>query len=348
MRRFHSAATALGAKPPEGPSLKRMFAYWEAGERDVTVPAYRDAFCAIYAASPVELGFTDDEPAQQEEDHRLTLETVDLAVIQALDAETRHLRLLDRRVGSATRGALLDAHADLVAGLLGNAIGPHRPRLAAVAAEAATLAGWSALDRGDVGAAWRRHQVARAAALESGSVPLHGFVLAQQSVILVDAGKHGAAVDEAAAAVAAVDHNAPDTLRSWLAMNHATALASAGAAAPAHAELTRAEALLCDEDEAVPYLMLSRAHLTRWQGHCLTLLGDPAAVGALEEARAAEGDSLRAAVGLHTDLAIALTASGQLDAAGAEVDRALALAERGGSARQRKRLRLVRDRSAGG
>ena len=70
-------------------------------------------------------------------------------------------------------------------------------------------------------------------------------------------------------------------------------------------------------------------------------------MAALEEARAAEGDSLRAAVGLHADLAIALTATGQLDAAAVEVDRALTLAERGGSARQRKRLRRIRSQSAG-
>ena len=43
MRRFHQAASELGSAPPSGASLKRMFAYWEAGEREVGVPAYREA-----------------------------------------------------------------------------------------------------------------------------------------------------------------------------------------------------------------------------------------------------------------------------------------------------------------
>ena len=129
-------------------------------------------------------------------------------------------------------------------------------------------------------------------------------------------------------------------------MNHATALAGAGAAAAARAEMTRAEALLCQDGDAVPYLMLSRAHLARWQGHCLTVLGDPAAVGALEEARAAEGDSLRAAVGLHTDLAIALDRERAARRCGQQKSTVrLVLAQRGGSVRQRKRLRLSRTRS---
>lgn len=349
MRRFHSTAAQLGAQPPAWPSLKRMNAYWEAGEREVGVPAYRDAFCAIYNASPAELGFTetglDDEG---EEGRHLQLEAVDAGVVQVLADETQHLRVLDRRIGSATRAALLDAHADLVADLLGRAIGPQRRELAAVAGEAASLAGWSALDRGDLAAAWSRHQLARAAALESGALRLQAFVVAQQSVILADAAKITAARDEAAAAVALVGHGAPHVLRSWLAMNHATALAGNGEAAAARAEMTRAQSLLTDDADDLPYVMLPPMHLARWIGHCLTVLGDPAAIATLEEARAADGDSIRAAIGLHTDLAIALAASGKQDAADEEGARALALAERGGSVRQRKRLRLIQIPRAAG
>ena len=38
MRRFQDAVTRHGASAPTGASLKRMFAYWEAGERAVRHP----------------------------------------------------------------------------------------------------------------------------------------------------------------------------------------------------------------------------------------------------------------------------------------------------------------------
>ena len=57
MRRFQDAVTRHGAFAPTGASLKRMFAYWQAGERAVTVPAYRLAFVDIYGALPEVLGF---------------------------------------------------------------------------------------------------------------------------------------------------------------------------------------------------------------------------------------------------------------------------------------------------
>ena len=46
MRRFQDAVTRHGAAPTGAP-LTRMFASWEAGERAVTVPAYRRVFVDI-------------------------------------------------------------------------------------------------------------------------------------------------------------------------------------------------------------------------------------------------------------------------------------------------------------
>lgn len=57
IRRFELAVTALGEQPPATASLKRMFAYWESGERTVTFPVYQQAFAGIYQASPRDLGF---------------------------------------------------------------------------------------------------------------------------------------------------------------------------------------------------------------------------------------------------------------------------------------------------
>ena len=73
MNRFAAAVNRLGGTVPEGESLKRMFAYWEAGTRAVTLPAYRRAFREIYETTDATLGFVppdargscgrDDEPA---------------------------------------------------------------------------------------------------------------------------------------------------------------------------------------------------------------------------------------------------------------------------------------------
>ena len=57
MRRFADAVGDLGQQAPAGASLKRMFAYWESGERAVGVDVYRRAFERIYQAPPEALGF---------------------------------------------------------------------------------------------------------------------------------------------------------------------------------------------------------------------------------------------------------------------------------------------------
>lgn len=120
MRRFRSAAAEVGARPPEGASLKRMFAYWEAGERDVGVEAYRLAFCAIYRSPPEVLGIASASPVEVGDDvcrepalalRSPLLTRVDTQTVQLLNDETHHLRLLDRRLGSSTKGALVEAHA---------------------------------------------------------------------------------------------------------------------------------------------------------------------------------------------------------------------------------------------
>ncbi len=55
--RFARAVGSLGEAVPSDASLKRMFAYWESGERAVTVDTYQRAFVAIYQAAAKDLGF---------------------------------------------------------------------------------------------------------------------------------------------------------------------------------------------------------------------------------------------------------------------------------------------------
>jgi hypothetical protein len=91
-------------------------------------------------------------------------------------------------------------------------------------------------------------------------------------------------------------------------------------------------------DSALPFLMLTQGHLARWQGHCLARMNDPAAIGLLTEGQADAADSIRAVIGLETDLALALNGAGRTAEADDVAKRAGALAALHGSRRQRRRL----------
>jgi len=119
--------------------------------------------------------------------------------------------------------------------------------------------------------------------------------------------------------------------------------ATAGDARAAHSALGHAERLLAQatDDSEVPYLMLDDAHLARWRGACLARLGEAEAIDFLTSALDRADDSVRAATGLHADLAIALNAAGRNAEAQEHAARALYLADQSGSERQRARLRRL-------
>lgn len=349
MRRFQEAATKLGAAPPSGASLKRMFNYWEKGARAVTVAAYRDAFCAIYAAPPEALGFAPTTvPARGRDGHELhatlSLVTVDRPMVEVLEAETHNLRLLDRRLGS-TAAAAVEAHALLLEDVLHRCIGRERTAVAVALAEAAALAGWLALDRGDIQGGWRWHQLARSAAVESGSPIQLGHVLAQASIVLLDAGQAAEACELATEARRVSRGRVPPRVTAWMLASEAEVHAGAGDHARALRLMDAAEsALRAPDEDDVPFLMLDLIHLARWRGHCLALGGAAEARDYLTLAAAGEGDSLRAATGRHADLAHALETAGERDAARAEAEVALDLARRCGSIRQARRMGHLLDR----
>lgn len=350
MRRFQDAVTRHGATAPTGASLKRMFAYWEAGERAVTVPSYRLAFVDIYRAPPEALGFAPpDESGRIAEIRcsRFELVKVDADLVALFESQTQYLRMLDRRLGSAAQAALAQTHVAQIDSVLHRSIGAERNSLAAALAEAAALAGWQALDRADLQTAWDLHETAKSAAHESGSPSVLAHVIAQQAFVLLDANKPDLAVDaitQAGAHASAV----PPMMRSWLAAAEAESLAAAGRGDAARLRIDRAQNLLSDEgSDELPYLMLTEEHLARWRCHCLARLGDPDAVVSLPQARAGEGDSVRAATSLHADLALALLHAGSLGEARDEAKVALEMAQRYGSARQRNRLHAILARSEG-
>jgi hypothetical protein len=328
-----------------------MFAYWESGERAVTVPAYQRAFVEIYEAPAAALGFAPpDETGRvaQLEEQALNIVSVDPTLIEIFEAQTQYLRMLDRRLGSAAQAAQAQTHVTQVDSVLRHSTGTARRQLAKTLAEAAALAGWQALDRAEVRSAWEYHEIAKAAALESGDDTVLAHVLAQQGLVLIDAGEPQLATEAVGAALAR-SSKTPPLMRSWLAAASAEALASNSQHTEARRMLDEAEDLLdaASEDDELPFLMLSSEHLARWRAHCLAKLGDLEAVDATAAALAAEGDSVRAATSLHTDLATAHLNAGDLSAATAEAELALRMANRYGSRRQLKRLGEILARGKG-
>jgi hypothetical protein len=96
------------------------------------------------------------------------------------------------------------------------------------------------------------------------------------------------------------------------------------------------------QDPELPFLMLSDAHLGRWRGNVLAKLGDSGAVDQLYAALpGTQGESSRAEATLRTDLALALTAVGELDEARTQARQARELIDLLGSVRLRRRLRRL-------
>jgi hypothetical protein len=268
----------------------------------------------------------------------LDIISVDESLVELFESQTDHLRELDRRLGSAAQALMAQAHVDQIDFVLHRSVGPHRHEIAAALAEAAALAGWQALDRADTVSAWDYHETAKSAAHESGSPTVLAHVTAQQAFVLLD-------VDHAQHANEAVDHamqvanGVPSLLKAWLAAAKGEALAAVGDPDGARRSMERADQLLPeDSSETLPFIMLTPEHLARWRGHCLARLGDPEAIEMLPLAISAENDSVRAAVSLHADMAVALANGGFVHEALNEAATTLQKAERYGSARQRKRL----------
>jgi hypothetical protein len=225
---------------------------------------------------------------------------------------------------------------------LHHCIGDHRAGLGAALAGAAVLAGWQALDRGDVENAWALHELAKDGARESGDRALLAHATAQQSMVLLDGGQPALAVELAKHGNRLASGKVAPLLQSWLAATEAESLAAVGEGVGARRQLDHAQRVHSPEGaEALPSLMLTEEHLDRWRGHCLAELGDSAAVEALRRAQSAENDSVRAATGLHADLALALLSVGQVEEAAREAAQAQTMAARYGSVRQRRRLQAV-------
>lgn len=256
---------------------------------------------------------------------------------------TQNIRLLDRRLGGATIYQQAAAHVDTLDQLVRYALpSAHREAAAGELSQAAALGGWQALDLGRSTDAWRLHETAKAAGHESGDTSALAYAQTQQAYILVDAGQLDAAHELVRAGRHHAGRRVSPVLRAWLHAAEGEVLAASGQRDAALRALDAAADVLPAnaEDDALPYLMLSAGHLTRWRGHCLARLGDGDAIDDLTSALASMGDAQhgRAAVSLRVDLALAFQARGDTHESHAHARQAAELAGQTGSERQRRRI----------
>jgi hypothetical protein len=338
------ARRARGKMPPKDASLKRMYTAWEKG--DVLPTDWQDELCEVFELPPSVLGFVAVDPVPPPLPtlpDAFEVVRIDAAVIELLEQQTDFYWIQDRILGAALIPQT-EAHVRHLEKLLRNALpGGHLPGAAVALAEAAALAGWQALDAGDLQKAWDLHDVAKSAGRQGDNPAVLAHVTAQQAYALLDAGRPTDAVELVQHARSpAMSSRVPPRLRAWLAAAHAEFLAAAGDRTGTLRRLEEAASLLPDgdTDPELPYLMLNEANLSRWRGHCLARLGDDEAVDDLMSALSGLKalSSRRAESGLRVDLALALRKRGDVAASREQAAIAAELAGSTGSTRQRSRI----------
>jgi hypothetical protein len=258
-----------------------------------------------------------------------TARRVDSSTIELLHQQLDAIRRLDRQLGAIVvrdepNTKIRQAHR-----LTTHSLAPGtREPLAALLSEMHTLAGWQALDLGDLTQAWQHYEQSRSTAAQSNSIPHESHAAAEQAFVLIDATATSDAVDLLDSARRRAESAAPRVLRSWLAAAHGEALAAHGdQTASLHALDRAAELLPNDPTDERPYVALDTVHLARWRGHALARFGHPHAITILTDALARLDPSfVRAETALRVDLATALVASGHQDEARTHADHAARLA----------------------
>ncbi len=267
--------------------------------------------------------------------------SVDRSTITVLHQQLDAIRRLDRQLGAVVVRDELNAKIRQVQRLAAHSLAPgSREPLAGLLSEMHTLAGWQALDLGDVPNSWQHYEHARSAAAQSESISHESHAAAEQAFVLIDAGATGDAVDLLDGARRRADATTPRILRAWLTAAQGEALAAHGDRTASLRAFDRAAELLpSDTADERPYVALDAVHLARWRGHTLAHFGDPDATAVLTDALARLDPSfVRAETALRVDLATALAANGHRDEARTHADHAARLATQVGSARQRRRI----------
>ncbi|MGH3864696.1 MAG: hypothetical protein ACRDQ4_00930 [Pseudonocardiaceae bacterium] len=296
---------------------------------------------ATLLAPPRTVTDTSEDPANELRQLLDAARRVDRSIITLLHQQLDTIRRLDRQLGAIIVRDELNTKIHQVHRLTVHSLAPGaREQLAALLSDMHTLAGWQALDLGDITQAWQHYEHSRAAATQSNSIPHETHAVAEQAFVLIDATATGNAVDLLDGARRRADTTAPRILRSWLAAAHGEALAAHGdPTASLHAFDQAAELLPSDTADDRPYVALDAVHLARWRGHALARFGHPDAITVLTNAlNHLDPSFVRAETALRVDLATAHAANGERDEARIHADQATQLAVQIGSTRQRRRI----------
>ncbi|WP_034286952.1 hypothetical protein [Amycolatopsis benzoatilytica] len=273
---------------------------------------------------------------------------VDDTLLGFLRDQLNVTRRLDRQLGAILAHDEVVAKIDQVGKLTGHSVMPTtREKLAALLSELRTLAGWQALDLGNVSQAWQHYERGTAAAKEPADPAFEAHTRAGQAFVLLDIGDSAAAVDLMETVRRDADRSTNRLLRSWLAAAHGEVLAADGQRSASLRAFDHAASLLVgdDQQDTGPYLALDAVHLGRWRGHALARIGEPEAVDVLTDAlNRLDPTFVRAETALRVDLATAFVAMREHEQARAHIRRAQTLAADIGSARQHRRLERLKAR----
>ncbi|MFJ6543201.1 XRE family transcriptional regulator [Streptomyces sp. NPDC091385] len=338
-------------------SLRVYVSEWENGKRTIS-----DRYAAILRQL---LGLTDGElrdtapssgplPAPTTADgYEELLNRIDAAgsvgesMVKAFNDQTELLRTMDRQRGAAGLVDQMAGHLTSLEDALNFAVLPTARRPVALAlAGASTLAAWQAIDSGAVERAWRHYELAKRAARDAEAPMYLAHAMAEQAYVLCEAGRPALGVDLVRDAQRTVGRSGSARLHAWLYAAEAELCAHAGMADDCRRALDAALASIPpaseDRDPDMLSIFLNDAHLARWRGNVLALLGDGEAVASLYGAlEGIDATFVRARAGLHADLAQAHLTRAEYDDAHDHLRQARLLASRTGSVRQRRRVDLL-------
>ena len=273
-----------------------------------------------------------------------SLEPYDL---DQLVGATEELRLLDRRGNMPDTIATMERHINSLERLFNASAKPLAClSLAGTLADAAAIAGWAALDRGQPRNSWRQFGVAMNAALFVGNRSLGAFASAQRAYVLIDQGKFDWAQELVADVLQRDGRYVPSELAAWLYGAQAEAAAVNGNVdlCKRSLDLGRARLSYRSSSDECPYVVLDELHFERWAGSCLAKLGDREAIGSLERVRdEMHPDFARALGGVLVDLTQAYVVQREIDAAVNVFASACHVTGGVGSIRQLNRLRKLRE-----
>ncbi|MCB1298834.1 MAG: hypothetical protein KDB08_07625 [Microthrixaceae bacterium] len=337
---------------PDVEGLRGTISRWENGHQ-IPDETARRVLRIMYSATDAELGFTTSRALPVLVDgqgHELaarlaTASKVDAALIVALAAEVEALRRQDRTFGAALLSERMGALVDQLTKLMDYSLTPDATAgLAAVLADAATLAGWQAVDTGSMVRAWGHFTTATHAARIAGSSTLLAHALGERAYAILQTG-------DATTARATVTHALtldalPPRVKAWLHAASAEFAAADDARDDALTAFDRAAAVIPargSSDEDTPFILLDSTHLARWRGSALARLADPDAIHHLMTALNAPhgAHTARGMAGLHADLATAHATLRDREQALHHVREAERLAQQIGSQRLLDRLLRV-------